>query len=62
VAGVGGGRPRAKNPWSVDASEHWRLPWLAGEFHCKERLPNPKSRAKTILLAYASGKVAQSGG
>lgn len=54
-----GDRPRAKNPWSVDASEHWRLPWLAGEFHRKERLPNPKSRVKTILLAYASGEVAQ---
>jgi hypothetical protein len=39
-----GDRPRAKNPWSVDASEHGRPPWLAGEFHynqtgTEEQLP-----------------------
>ena len=53
-----GQKPRAKNPWvSGFTGEHWRLPWLAGEFSQRERLSNPKHRTKTILLAYANGTV-----
>jgi uncharacterized protein (TIGR02996 family) len=53
-----GDKKRAKNPWvSGFTGEHWRLPWLDGEFYHRERLPNPKNRTKTILLAYADGTV-----
>ena len=53
-----GNKPRARNPWvSGFTGEHWRLPWLAGEFHSNERISNPKSRVKTIVLAYANGEV-----
>jgi uncharacterized protein (TIGR02996 family) len=53
-----GTQPRAKHSWYGGSftSEHWRLPWLEGEFHAEKRLSNPKSRAKTIILAYANGE------
>ncbi len=53
-----GDQPRVKHAWITGyRNERWRLPWLEGEFRHDERLSNPRSRAKTILLAYANGKV-----
>ena len=44
--------------WSEHRTgERWRLPWLEGEFRSKNRISQPASRIKTILLAYANGEV-----
>lgn len=53
-----GTKKRARNPWVIGfTGEHWRLPWLEGEFRSMTRIPQPASRVKTILLAYANGEL-----
>ena len=53
-----GTSPRATGTRRGNASsEHWRLPWLEGEFHRDNRISNPKQRVKAILLAYANGEL-----
>lgn len=58
-----GNRKRAKNGWQAYTQkgeykvEAWELPWLSGTFTHSKRIPQPRSRVKQILLAYAEGSV-----